>query len=128
MAPEDLRAIHELLDRYCRLLDEGQDEAWLALFAPDGRLVFRGTTYAGEPGLREFLGSRKGGPGLHLNTLPAVSADGPDRVATDVPFFGLKPGDGAPVLSGVGRYRDRLRREGASWVFEERRVVLAEGF
>jgi len=128
MELEDVRGVHALLDDYCRLLDAGRDEEWLALFAADGRLVFGSKAFEGTDGLRTFLAGRKGG-GLHLNTLPSLTPIDADTVETDVPFFGLQasPQDGTRVR-GVGRYRDRLRRGPDGWRFQERRIVLAEGY
>lgn len=128
MAPDDVTAVLTLLDDYCRLLDGGRDEEWLALFTEEGRLVVGTKTFEGADGLRRFLDARKGG-GLHLNAVPALTTVDADTVETDVPFFGLQPGtDGDARIRGVGRYRDRLRRGAGGWRFAERRVELTEGF
>ena len=128
IAAEDLHAIHALLADYCRHLDAGREDEWLALFADDGRLVVGAKAFEGVNGLRAFLGGRKGG-GLHLNTLPHLTFVDDDAVETEIPFFGLQPGeDGDAWVRGVGQYRDRLRRGPQGWRFAERRVVLADGF
>jgi hypothetical protein len=121
----DYAGLCRTIDAYSRLLDEGESDRWLELFCEDGRLVVGDRVFEGHLGLRRFLDGRRGG-GLHLNTLPAFRELGPDDVAAEVPFFGLKQGTEGLVLSGAGRYHDHLRRRDERWSFVERRVAIAE--
>lgn len=131
---EDIEAIRRLDARYCRVLDDGDWEALAALFTEDGEFV--GLHPArGRAGLIAFF-SGLAANGLtafwHFVTSMEIEVEGD---SASVRSFLWQPcvRDGAAQVA-VGRYDDRLVRQGNRWLFAHKHVTfdffvpLAEGW
>ena len=120
-------AIRELMARYCFHFDNGEFDAWLDLFTPDGvfDLGSRGR-FGGRESLREFpksLPLTNGVPMMkHCVMNSIVSVDG--SRATAQSYVVVVRGGDQLVLSVAGRYADQLDKTDDGWRFRERKVYL----
>ena len=131
---EDVEEIRALDARYCRLLDDGDWPALVALFTPDG--VFDGLRrVAGHADLLAFFAGLAAG-GLtafwhHVSNLE-ISVTG-DRAEVTSLLWQPCVVDGVAHVA-AGRYRDELVRTGAGWRYRRKQVrfsywaPLAEGW
>lgn len=111
----DRDQIHDLLARYCLLLDRDEHAAWVELFVPEGTFEVYGRTFAGHPGL---LGMATAAPGgLHLGGPPTIELDGDTaRTSQNLLFVDRSTGESRGAV-----YDDRLVRTADGWRFASRR-------
>jgi ketosteroid isomerase-like protein len=122
---EEKDAIRELLARYCFHFDNGEFDAWLDLFTPDGifDLGTRGR-FAGRESLQKFLKSLPLTNGLPLmkhcvlNSIVDVVGD---HATAQSYVVVVRDGD-VLAVSVAGRYYDSLAKTGGGWRFTERKV------
>jgi len=132
-ALEEKDAIRELQAEYCFRFDNGEFDAWLDLFTPDGAfdLGTRGC-FSGRDSLRTFLKSiplRNGLPAMRhcvMNSIVQVAGERATARCYVVVIHG-----GAPLgLTMAGRYEDALVKTPQGWRFQERKVyfdLMAQG-
>jgi ketosteroid isomerase-like protein len=118
---EDAEAIRALDARYCRLLDEADWPAFVALFTPDG--TFDGLSRAtGREALLTFFSglADTGMTFWHHVSNHEVEVDG-DRARVRSLLWQPCVVDGVPHVA-AGRYDDRLVRTAGGWRYELKRV------
>lgn len=108
-AADDRAEIHDLLARYCLLLDLDDMDAWLELFTQDGVYEVYGRRAEGRDGIRRLLTGAPGG--LHLGGPPVVDLDG-DRATTlrNLLFVDRSTGEARQAV-----YDDDLVRTADGW-------------
>lgn len=122
---EEKDAIRELLARYCFHFDNGEFDAWLDLFTPDGAFdLGKMGRFAGRESLRKFLKSLPLTNGVPLmkhcvmNSIVAVNGD----QATAQSYVVVVRGGDQLAVSVAGRYEDHLAKTADGWRFKERTV------
>jgi 3-phenylpropionate/cinnamic acid dioxygenase small subunit len=124
---EEKDAIRELMARYCFHFDNGEFDAWLDLFTPNGAfdLGSRGR-FGGRESLRKFLQGlplTNGVPMMkHCVMNSIVSVDGNAATAQSYVVV-IREGDPL-ALSVAARYADQLEKTADGWRFSERKVYL----
>ena len=115
--------IRELTARYCHAVVDGDAEAVVALFCPDG--VFRAHTFEprGHAALREFyaggIGARTHKPFVQNHVIEIDDADNAHgRCSVEIRVLQ----DGV-AYTQAGHYHDRYRRVDGRWRFAERHYV-----
>lgn len=122
---EEKDAIREQMARYCFHFDNGEFDAWLDLFTPDGAfdLGARGR-FAGRDSLQQFLKSlplTNGVPMMkHCVMNSIVTVDG--ERATAHSYVVVIRGGERLAVSVAGRYEDQLVKTAGGWCFQERKV------
>ncbi|WP_031464438.1 nuclear transport factor 2 family protein [Sciscionella sediminilitoris] len=121
---EDLDEIRRLDATYCRLLDSGDWDGLVALFAPDGE--FRGLDRVrGHGELRRFFGALAEG-GLsafwHHVTNLEITVDG-DRAQVRSALWQPCVQDGVPHVA-AGSYHDHLVRIAGQWRYASKQVAF----
>ena len=116
---EDRDAIHQLFVDYGRHLDNGDIDAYAALFTEDGEVLLGpvGRTQ-GRENIRALMGrvlADRVGSSYHVISSPRVELDG-DRATSEVMWTVIqRDPDGKPRLTSLGRHVDQLRRENGVW-------------
>jgi len=127
-ALKDEFAVTRTLAMYCHLCDDGDFARLVELFAPDGSVAFGEEVVTGRDALTTWFALRqppeRRGKHLVMNTI--VDVDGDHATAVSDYVF-LRLVDGAVTPTIAGRYRDRLRRDGARWVIERRDIEIMNG-
>ena len=124
----DQWAIGDLLVRYCRWVDDGLLERAVQLFTEDARFHTMGRTLRGHDDIRAFWGPGADQPPARPSTAHLLSnivadVDG-DTAQVESDWCMLTRDEhGGTSIALAGRYRDRMRRVGASWRIAEREVV-----
>jgi hypothetical protein len=109
------------------LRDEGLVDAWSELFAPDAVLTSGPGRYEGRAAIRGYLAARQASQPAdrrteHFCTNLRLAFDGDCcDVLTDAGIYECF-GGGPWQLHNMGRYRDRLVRQGDRWLFAHRDV------
>jgi ketosteroid isomerase-like protein len=119
----DRLAIQELRARYTHHYDDGDLEAFVALFAEDGVLQLGPAGYArGHDELRAALAGPMAAAefACHFTTDEITEFTGPDR-ARGTCRFALHYGR-APDIQGAGTYHDEYVRTGGGWRFASRTI------
>ena len=122
---EEKDAIRELMARYCFHFDNGEFDAWLDLFTPDGAfdLGSRGR-FGGRESLQKFLNSlalTNGVPMMkHCVMNSIVSVDGDQATAQS--YVVVVRGGEQLAVTVAGRYDDQLAKSANGWRFKERKV------
>jgi uncharacterized protein (TIGR02246 family) len=135
----DRLEIRDVLERYMRYNDDGDADRLVALFHADGTFQTSAQSHTG----RDVIGAlfRKAMPqtparwtqdghvfdeprSLHIGANPIIDVDG-DRAAAETDFQVVaRNSEGRAVVTLVGRFRDRFRRDGdGPWLIECRTVV-----
>ena len=118
--------IRDTIAAYAHALDDGRTDDLVATFAPDGVSTFPGTEpLRGHQALRAaYAALVPRGPQRHVVANTCVSEfDGRTAlVVSDLVF--LVKGDSSWTVRFAGRYTDRMRAEGDTWLFESRELVL----
>lgn len=126
---DDLEGIRRLVALYAQLLDSGRLFDWGDLFTRDASFGVYGRTHRGRDEIVRAIGALQPGPDRpvkHL-LLPPVIDLGPEGTAlawTDMTVLATAA-DRAISIATMGRYHDRLVREGGRWRFRERVLVFA---
>jgi hypothetical protein len=128
---EDVVAIQQLLHRYCFVVDDGTPDDVASLFHDTGTLV---PVYSGEPpckgraAIREWFAAfnrnirSRVDPLRHCVTSPLVDVQGSEATARSyVTADSISKKHGVPHTL-LGRYVDRLIKDGGRWYFEERQI------
>jgi hypothetical protein len=129
---EDQMAIEQLLNRYCHVLDRGTVDEVVDLFHRDAVLLpayESDDRHVGRDAVREWYADYDRTLRANVRYLrhkispPLIEISG-DR-ATSVCYFDA---DAIPTgmdqsMMLVGRYDDKLVKEGGRWLFEERKIV-----
>ena len=128
LSADDRLAIHELLARYCRVIDFGLWDEFPSLFTPDCVIDFGELmgTHEGPDGVRRLAGMI-GGTGLmmrHLVTNVIIDAAGTDRATTWCYVLALTGPDPANLMTTTGRYEDEVVKRHGRWLIERRRAVI----
>lgn len=122
---EEKDAIRELMARYCFHFDNGEFDAWLDLFTPDGAfdLGSRGR-FGGRESLQKFLKSLPLTNGIpmmkHCVMNSIVSVDGDQATAQS--YVVVVRGGEQLAVTVAGRYDDQLAKSANGWRFKERKV------
>lgn len=121
---EDLDAIRQLFVNYGYYLDHGLFEDYGKLFADDGEVLLGPIGRAVGPTaiqalMEKTLGGRSGSS-YHLIANPIIHLEG-DRATTDVTWAVVtRDSEGKPTISGYGRHKDVVVRDGNAWKFKRR--------
>ena len=127
LASDDILAIQKLVADYNHVVDAGDGEAFAALFVDGGSLdtgfnVVKGTDEL--RGFADFVPSMAPGA-RHLVSNVSIDGDG-DAATTRLYLQMWSTAGGAAetklVISGV--YEDTLRRDGGTWRFVTRKLVV----
>jgi len=121
MTAEDVAAIERLKHEYCYRIDDGDYEAWAALFTDDGRFAFAdGAAFEGRDELRSFgadVFDDAHERTAHTVTNPVVDVDG--DTATGRWYLALfSEGDDGETGVQQATYRDEFRRVDGEWRIE----------
>ncbi len=122
---EDMLEIQQLLGQYTVAIDAKDWDAYSALFADDGELIFTGAHARGAAEIRAVM-ARASPPNVrHLTTNIVIKVDG-DRATAHSRWTALG-GDAENRVSvgGTGSYEDELVRQRGRWRFQ-RRVVYGD--
>jgi hypothetical protein len=122
---EDLR---DLYARYAHTIDEGQFEQWAACFTDEG--VFEAKElgrFTGRDALirmaRDFRVGLKGAQQRHIMDNVYFEVAGDSGTGTcNLSHFITR--DGVTELTGIGVYRDKLKKVNGEWRFESRIVLF----
>ncbi len=122
---EEKDAIRELMARYCFHFDNGEFDAWLDLFTPDGAFDLGAMgRFTGRENLQKFLQMIPLTNGLPMikhcvmNSIVSVDA----HLATAQSYVIVVHGGEQVGVSIAGRYEDQLAKTGDRWRFKERKV------
>ncbi len=116
-------AAHQLLADYARYADDGQAEAWAALFGDDGVLAAFGREFTGQERLTRF--ALRSPRGVHIVSSPHLSR-GEGGVVTAHSSFLFVNGETAAVMAGW--YVDQMvPREDGQFRFVRRGIDLRVG-
>jgi len=131
LAADDRLAIHELLARYCRVIDFSRWDEFASLFTTDcvvdfGELMGR---HEGPEGVQR-VAQMVGGTGLmmrHLVTNVIVDDASADRAKTWCYVLALTgPGPGN-LMTTTGRYEDEVVKRDGRWLIKHRRAIIETG-
>jgi 3-phenylpropionate/cinnamic acid dioxygenase small subunit len=124
--PEDRENVRELYARYAHTIDEGQFEQWADCFTDDGVFDTRELgRFVGRDALlkmaRDYRAGLNGAQQRHIIDNVSFSLEGGQGTGTcNLSHFVTR--DGVTQLTGVGVYRDLLRKVNGNWRFESRIV------
>jgi len=127
LASDDILAIQKLVADYNHVVDRGDGEAFAALFVDGGSLDTGFNVVKGTDELRGFADFVPNmAPGArHLVSNVSIDGDG-DAATTRLYLQMWSTAGGAAetklVISGV--YEDTLRRDGGTWRFVTRKLVV----
>lgn len=127
MQVQHILAITKLVADYSHAADDGDAEAFGALFAEDGVLDLGTAAMEGRQQIAEFgaaVPSRIPGARHHVSNL-SIRVDGPTASARSyLQVFGTAPTEGAaPSIVTSGRYLDEFKLVHGRWLFARRRLI-----
>ncbi len=127
LATDDILAIQKLIADYNHVVDAGDGEAFAQLFVDSGSLDTGFNVVKGANELRDFAAFVPTmAPGArHIAT--NVSIDGDGDTATSklyLQMYSTAGGGAETKLVISGRYEDTLRRDGDSWRFVTRKLIV----
>ncbi|HEV7679167.1 MAG TPA: nuclear transport factor 2 family protein [Candidatus Dormibacteraeota bacterium] len=118
--------VMETMSRYVRAVDDRDFPALDGIFAENVTYTMGAKAVHGREAavaaLRESLGGRP--PMRHVVSSVSVTEQGADEATAISDWAMLALHDGAWMVGGIGRYHDRLRRQGDAWLFTERSIVM----
>jgi uncharacterized protein (TIGR02246 family) len=120
LGTSDVVEITQVYANYSLAVDEGDADAFVACFAPDGVLAADVEPIVGHTALHEFCKEVPlRVPGVrHMPVNIAVTGDG--DTAAGRCYVMLVIGGPEPKIMGTGQYRDTLRRLDGEWRFTRR--------
>ena len=124
----DKQEIVEVLLRWCRGLDRGDEQLMASAYHPDAFDEHGTTNYTGSAAAAGYVGKhlRAFKRHLHLTLNPLIEVDGDLASAESAMIASLVPNESGPeklMLAG-GRYLDRLERRDGSWRLVHRQMIL----
>jgi hypothetical protein len=125
-AEEDIR---RLIAMCAQRIDDRDVEGYVALFAPEARLVTRSRAFVGHDAIRQCMaaGWAAAAPGSktkHLVASSAIRINNDNATAlTDVVAFQCLAEGGWQILL-AGRYDDEFVLRGGEWRFADRRISV----
>ena len=107
-------------------IDDHDADNWSKLFAPDATFSLTSGSFTGRAAIKDAIQAMwSRNPErriVHFCTTSVVRADG-DAATAETEISEYEPaGEAAWQCRGHGRYHDRLVRDGARWLIQERRV------
>jgi uncharacterized protein (TIGR02246 family) len=118
----DKDEIRELTARYCFAVADGDVEAVVELFCPDGVFRMRDREYRGTEGLRELYQGAAAGvtpkPFIQNHVIEVDGDTAEGRCAVEIRM--VQDGEAYTV---AGHYADVYRRSGGRWRFDSRHFV-----
>jgi hypothetical protein len=117
--PETIAAVQQLLGEYCRTMDSGAFEEWVALFARDGRMAMGAREIVGPEALLRF--ATKAPRGIHLSGLPVITAGDGASVRSSCPWTFVELATG---VQAVGYYHDDIGWSEGRHQFLRRQVEM----
>lgn len=130
LSASDRLDIHELLARYAWSLDTGDEEGFIACFAPDAELVWEvfqePGIWRGHAALRRFIAYFRARPESagrqhHVDNVIITATENGAQVRSYV-LVALGCGDGPHRLHVMGHYEDACIRQADGWRLS-RRVI-----
>jgi hypothetical protein len=121
----DELGIRRTLAAYCHLCDDGAVDELVALFTPDGAVIYGEQQSCGPEAIHAFFYKRQAMPeqrGKHLTMNTVVDIEG-NRARALSDFLYLKFVDGVLTPHVTGRYRDELARVNGQWRFVRREIL-----
>jgi uncharacterized protein (TIGR02246 family) len=124
-SPAERFAIQDLYARYAWALDTGDDEAYAALFTPDGVFIERGVPYSGRQAMAAHVRdlAAKMAPGNRHHNTQVLFEAGDDtrcRLRSYSTHIFRPDTDGPGVVRMQGFYRDVCVKLDGVWYFEQR--------
>jgi ketosteroid isomerase-like protein len=120
--------IQELTARYNRAADDGDADALVAVFTPDGAMTMSSAgqqrAFRGAADLHAMLGGRPPGITVHATTDSIVELDGDEARQQCTLLLIRRLHDAGKASFRTGRYEDRLVRTPDGWKFAERAVTI----
>ena len=123
------REIERLLNGYGHAVDYGDSDAWAGSFTEDGayEVSSRAADFASRKitprsAIREYAENHAHAPEVwmkHVTVNPVIEIDG-DTASVHSFWFLLEDVGGTAIVSGFGRYVDRLAKEDGKWRFRHR--------
>lgn len=112
-----------MLAMYCQLLDDGNFDDWIELFADDIEFVVMGMHKHGHDELRGFIepSQQADARGKHMISEPWIEIESATdaRATTDFAWVS-KQG----VVGQSGRYHDKIVNQNGRWQFQRREIVF----
>ncbi len=127
LTTEDVLAIQKLIADYNHIVDAGDGEAFAQLFVEGASLDTGFNVVKGTDELRDFAGVVPTmAPGAR-HTVSNVSIDGDGDTATSRLYLQMHATAGGAaetklMISGI--YEDTLRRDGSTWKFVTRKLIV----
>ena len=121
VSPEVDSAVRRLMARYSHLVDDGDYDAAVELFAEEGRFVMLGKSLEGREAIKSMLTDELKYATLHQVSNVVVSngsQTGTFHAVADVTVVVKLEGSWQPML--VGRYHDTFVGEGREMRFSQR--------
>ena len=121
-----VRACTQLVMDYAVHRDNGNAEAYAALFAKNASLSLLGDSWQGREAILERMRTAPAQTSLHLMSTVRIQVESPDR-ATGVSYAEvyIEPAGELPLatqgFAAIGRYHDRFERTDEGWRIAERR-------
>ncbi len=123
--PQDFEGVRRLIALYGQLLDSKRFEEWGELFTRDARFEVWGRTYRGRDEIvREIGGMQPEAPGKHVVLQPVIDFEAADRCRAWTDLIALASSAQGVAIATIGRYHDRIVREGGRWRFAARTIVM----
>jgi ketosteroid isomerase-like protein len=124
----DKQEIHEVLLRWCRGLDRGDEALLAATYHSDAVDEHGANTYTGETAAHSYIAKHRRAfkRHMHLTLNPLIDVEGDRATAESYFVASLVPnvrGREALMLAG-GRYLDRLERRDEQWRLVHRHMVM----
>jgi len=126
LATDDILAIQKLIADYNHVVDQGDGDAFAALFVEGGSLDSGFNVIKGRDELRDFAAFVPSmAPGArHLVSNVSIDGDGDDATARlYLQMWSTAGGAAETKLVISGRYEDTLKREGGAWRFVTRKMI-----
>lgn len=121
-------AIRRIIFDYSALLDKGEWDAYIDLFAPDGEWKNDDGHYKGQAAIRQMLSEavrpapaeRPARVFYHFNVNERIDVDGDRASAVSRYMFVMRGTDKAPRVALAGLYHDEFVRIGETWKIAKR--------